>query len=248
MRRFSSSLRSASSPARAMGVIKAGRYGGDVTPDRGIDADFLNLPRHQLADAALSAATAAGASHADLRVHRITTEVIQLRDGELEAAVVNREVGLAVRVIVDGNWGFASNAELAFDVAADTAQRAVQVATTLAALNAERVELAPEPVYADATWVSSYRIDPFSVPTADKIAVLADYSGRLLAADGVDHVSAFVTTVKEQTYYADAFGSSITQQRVRLMPSLEAVTVDTAAGGFDSMRTLAPPTARGSAG
>ena len=228
-----------------MGVIKAGRYGGGVTPDRGIDADFLNLPRHQLADAALSAATAAGASHADLRVHRITTEVIQLRDGELEAAVVNREVGLAVRVIVDGTWGFASNAELAFDVAADTARRAVQVATTLAALNAERVELAPEPVYADVTWVSSYRIDPFSVPTADKIAVLADYSGRLLAADGVDHVSAFVTTVKEQTYYADAFGSSITQQRARLMPSLEAVTVDTAAGGFDSMRTLAPPTASG---
>jgi TldD protein len=228
-----------------MGVIKAGRYGGGVTPDRGIDADFFNLPRHQLADAALSAATAAGASHADLRVHRITTEVIQLRDGELEAAVVNHEVGLAVRVIVDGTWGFASNAELAFDVAADTARRAVQVATTLAALNAERVELAPEPVYADATWVSSYRIDPFSVPTADKIAVLADYSGRLLAADGVDHVSAFVTTVKEQTFYADTFGSSITQQRVRLMPSLEAVTVDTAAGGFDTMRTLAPPTARG---
>ncbi|WP_231985742.1 hypothetical protein, partial [Mycobacterium sp. E3247] len=28
-----------------------------MTPNRGIDADFLNLPRHQLADAALSAAT-----------------------------------------------------------------------------------------------------------------------------------------------------------------------------------------------
>ncbi|MGN6336339.1 TldD/PmbA family protein, partial [Mycobacterium sp.] len=40
-------------------------------------------------------------------------------------------------------------------------------------------------------------------------------------------------------------GSSITQQRVRVLPSLEAVTVDPAAGSFDSMRTLVPPTGRG---
>lgn len=214
-----------------------------MTPNRGIDDEFLALPRHELADAALSAARSAGAEHADLRVHRIATEVVRLRDGELETAVVNRELGLAVRVIVDGTWGFASHAELAPGVAADTARRAVQVAKTLAVLNAERVELAAEPVYADASWVSDYAIDPFDVPTADKIDVLEDYSGRLLASDGVDHVTASATAVKEQTYYADTFGSSITQQRVRLMPVCEAVTVGP--DGFDSMRTLAPPTARG---
>ncbi len=213
--------------------------------NRGIDADFLALPRHELADTALSAGTAAGASHVDLRVHRITTEIVQLRDGELETAVINRELGLAVRAIVDGTWGFASHAELAPAVAADTARRAVAVATTLAALNAERIELAAEPVYPDATWVSSYQIDPFDVPAADKIDVLEDYSGRLLAADGVHHVSAGLTAVKEQTFYADTFGSSITQQRVRVMPVCEAVTVDAGAGEFTTMRTLAPPTARG---
>jgi TldD protein len=216
-----------------------------MTPNRGIDAEFLNLPRHELAEAALSAAKAAGASHADLRLHRISTEVIQLRDGELETAVVSRDVGLAVRVIVNGTWGFASHAELAPAVAAETARRAVHVASTLAALNTERIELAPEPVYTDATWVSNYRIDPFGVPASDKIALLEEYSGRLLGADGIDHVSAGLTAAKEQTFYADTFGSSITQQRVRVMPSLEAVTVDAAAGSFDSMRTLAPPMGRG---
>ncbi|BBX11217.1 MULTISPECIES: TldD/PmbA family protein [Mycobacteriaceae] len=218
-----------------------------MTPNRGIDAEFLALPRHELADAALSAARAAGAEHADLRIHRIATEVVRLRDGELETAVVNRELGFAVRVIVGGTWGFASHAELAPGVAADTARRAVQVAKTLSTLNAERVELATEPVYRDASWVSQYAIDPFAVPTADKIDVLEDYSGRLLASKkggaGVDHVSASVTAVKEQTFYADTFGSSITQQRVRVMPVCEAVTVGPE--GFDSMRTLAPPTARG---
>ncbi len=127
-----------------------------MRPNRGIDADFLDLPRHELADAALSAATAAGASYADLRIHRLTTEIIQLRDGELETAVLSRELGLAVRVIVDGTWGFASHAELSPTVAADTARRAVSVATTLAALNTDPVELASEPVYTDVTWVSSY--------------------------------------------------------------------------------------------
>jgi TldD protein len=216
-----------------------------VTAFRQVDADFLALPRHHLADAALSAAVAAGACHADLRIHRITNEVVQLRDGELESSVVDREVGLAVRVIVDGTWGFASHAELDADVAAETARRAVQVARALAPLNAETIELAPEPVYADVSWVSNYRIDPFAVSGADKIGLLAEYSGRLLAADGVDHVSASLHAVKEQTFYADTFGSSITQQRVRVQPTLEAVAVDAAAGTFETMRTLAPPTARG---
>ena len=216
-----------------------------MTAQRRVDADFLELPRHDLADAALSAAVAAGASYADLRIHAITTEHVQLRDGELEAAVVNREIGLAVRVIVNGTWGFASHAELEPAIAAETARRAVHVATTLTPLNAERIELAPEPVYSDVSWVSDYRIDPFAVAASDKIAVLGEYSGRLMAADGVDHVSAGLHAVKEQTFYADTFGSSITQQRVRLMPTLEAVTVDAAAGTFETMRTLAPPMARG---
>ena len=216
-----------------------------MTAQRQVDPDFLELPRHDLADAALSAAIAAGASYADLRIHAITTEHIQLRDGELEAAVVNREIGLAVRVIVDGTWGFASHAELHPGTAAETARRAVHVAMTLAPLNAERIELAPEPVYSDISWVSDYRIDPFAVAAADKIAVLGEYSGRLLAADGVDHVSAGLHAMKEQTFYADTFGSSITQQRVRLMPTLDAVTVDAAAGSFETMRTLVPPMARG---
>ncbi|OBF19918.1 TldD/PmbA family protein [Mycobacterium kubicae] len=216
-----------------------------MTANRGIDADFLDLPRHELADAALSAAKAAGASYADLRIHRISTEIIQLRDGELETSVISRDVGLAVRVIVAGTWGFASHADLAPDVAARTARHAVQVATILAALNNERVQLAPEPVYPDATWVSNYEVDPFGVPASDKIAVLQDYSARLLNADGVDHASASLNAVKEQTFYADTFGSSITQQRVRLLPTLEAISVDPQEGTFDFMRTLAPPTARG---
>ena len=60
-----------------------------MSPRHGIDEDFLALPLSHLADAALSAATAGGASYADLRVHAITTEIVQLRDGELESATLD---------------------------------------------------------------------------------------------------------------------------------------------------------------
>ncbi|RDI50957.1 TldD/PmbA family protein [Nocardia mexicana] len=214
-------------------------------PTRVVDEEFRALPLAALADAALSAARAAGATHADLRVHRLVTQSIRLRDGRVESIGNTTDLGFAVRVIVDGTWGFASHAELSPATAADVARRAVQVATALRELNRERVELAPEPAYPAAQWVSAYEIDPFSVPTPEKVALLQDYSQRLSAADGVDHVTASVLQVKEQTYYADTAGSSITQQRVRLHPQFEAITVDAAAGVFETMRTVAAPAGRG---
>ncbi|MDV6261771.1 TldD/PmbA family protein [Rhodococcoides yunnanense] len=214
-------------------------------PDRSVDADFLALPLQDLADAALSSARSAGATHADVRVQRLTTQSISLRDGSVQSSVDAGEIGLAVRVVVDGTWGFASHAELGTDAASETARKAVEVATALRALNRERVELAYEPVYSNATWVSDYDIDPFEVPTADKVGLLAEYSSRLAASDGVDHVTASVLQVKEQSFYADLAGSSITQQRVRLHPQFEATTVDRSIGAFETMRTLAPPVGRG---
>lgn len=210
-----------------------------------IDAEFAALPLNALADAALTAARAAGAEHADLRVHRLVTQSIRLRDGRVEALTDAAELGFAVRVIVDGTWGFASHAALTPETAAEVARKAVGVATALRALNRERVELAPEPRHADARWVSAYEIDPFTVPATEKVALLQDYSGRLTSAEGVDHVTATLFQVKEQTYYADTAGSSIIQQRVRLQPYLEAITVDTASGAFETMRTLAAPAGRG---
>ncbi|MBF6232946.1 TldD/PmbA family protein [Nocardia farcinica] len=214
-------------------------------PRRAVDAEFRALPLAALADAALTAARAAGAEHADLRVHRLRTQSIRLRDGRVEAVADSTDLGFAVRVIVDGTWGFASHAALTPATAAEVARRAVTVATALRALNRERVELAPEPRYPGVEWVSAYDIDPFTVPAAEKVALLQDYSERLAAADGVDHVSAAVLQVKEQTYYADTAGTVLTQQRVRLHPQLEAITVDSAAGVFETMRTLAAPAGRG---
>ena len=217
-----------------------------MTAIRQVDPDFLELPRHQLADAALSAATAAGASHADLRIHRIVNEVVQLRDGELETAVVDREVGLAVRVIVDGTWGFASHAELDPDVAAETARRAVQVARdagvaqrrdgragarTRVCRRQLGVQLPDRPVR-----------DPGAPTRSDCSASTRDDCWPPTAS----------TTCRPACTRSRSRRSTPTRSVRRspssgcgVQPTLEAVAVDASAGTFETMRTLAPPTMRG---
>ncbi|MFJ2301910.1 TldD/PmbA family protein [Streptomyces sp. NPDC087787] len=215
-----------------------------------VDQSFLALPLRPLADAALARARSLGAEHADFRFERVRSASWRLRDARLAGSSDTTDLGYAVRVVHGGTWGFASGVDLTPDAAAKVASQAVAMAklsaqVIRAAGAEERVELADEPVHAERTWVSSYGIDPFSVPDEQKSALLAEWSARLLAADGVDHVDASLLTVHENKFYADTAGTVTTQQRVRLHPQLTAVSVDDSSGEFDSMRTLAPPVGRG---
>jgi TldD protein len=210
-----------------------------------VDPQFRALPLAALADAALTRARERGAQHADVRVERILTQTISLRDGAVTGVVDETVVGLAVRVLVDGVWGFASHGDLTPERAAAVAEQAVEVARTLAPVARERVERADEPVHADAVWVSAYALDPFEVPTREKVALLTEWSQRLLASDGVDHVQTAVAQVRECKFYADLAGTSTIQQRVRVAPTVTATAVDRAGGGFETMDSLAAPAGRG---
>src|ERR1700712_5348853 len=211
---------------------------------RAVDESFLALPLSALADAALTRAIDLGCAHADLRVERIRTQVISLRDARPESSTDSEDLGLAVRVVHEGTWGFAAGVVLTAAEAVRLAEEAVTVARVSAAINTDRVELAPEPVY-DGSWVSAYDVDPFEVPDPEKAALLTELSEQLLAADGVEHVQASAMLVKEQKFYADTAGTRTRQQRVRVHPEFTALTVDRSTGQFESMRTLAPPVGRG---
>ncbi|MET9534059.1 TldD/PmbA family protein [Streptomyces sp. NPDC006649] len=215
-----------------------------------IDAAFTALPLRALADAALARARALGADHADFRFERVRSATWRLRDARPAGSTDTTDLGYAVRVVHGGSWGFASGVDLSMDAAARVAGQAVAMAklsakVIRAAGSDEKVELADEPVHPDRTWVSSYETDPFSVPAEEKTGLLADWSARLLRADGVAHADASLMTVLENKFYADTAGTVTTQQRVRLHPQLTAVAVDADTGEFDSMRTIAPPAGRG---
>jgi len=207
-----------------------------------IDQQFTGLPLRELADAALGEAKKHGAQHADFRAERVRGQRLRLSDARLQALADTDDSGLAVRVIVDGTWGFASAVDLTPEAAAQAARQAVEVARVAAAMNTERIELAPEPSYGDVTWVSAYDVDPFTVPAKEKVDLLAQWSQSLLNHPVVSHVDASLYQVKECKFFSDG-ATTTTQQRVRLYPQLTVIAVSE--DGFDDMRTIAPPVGRG---
>ncbi|MET7304838.1 TldD/PmbA family protein [Embleya sp. NPDC005575] len=215
-----------------------------------IDPTFLAYPLRELAAAALSRAGELGAEHADFRFERVRDASFRLRDGRTDSSVDTTDVGFAVRVVHEGAWGFAAGVDLTPEAAAYVAEQAVAVArvsrsVSEAAGAGETVALAEEPVHADETWISAYKINPFDVPEAERIALLARWSRELLAADGVDHVDATCMVVQENKFYADSAGTATTQQRVRIHPQLTVIAVDRDSGAYETMRTIAPPVGRG---
>jgi TldD protein len=128
---------------------------GPVAQTRSVDESFLALPLSALTEAALTRAVDLGCEHAELRVERIRTQTVRLRDARLEALADGEDLGLAVRVVHEGTWGFAAGVVLTAAEAVRLAEEAVAVARVSAAMNTDRVELAPEPVYPGGDWVSA---------------------------------------------------------------------------------------------
>ena len=195
--------------------------------------------------AALGRASALGATHAELRIEHIRAQYLVLRDGELETSIDDVDLGMGLRVVHRGSIGFAATSELHADAARDLAEQAVALATATADTLAVPVVLADEPDAGVAGWCSPYEIDPTSVSVADKAGHFETWSRSLMAARGVDHVSATVLCVTEDKFFADLTGARITQRRVRVHPTVEIYSVDPNSGTFESMRTLAPPVGRG---
>ncbi len=210
-----------------------------------IDPTFSALPYRRMADAALMRAQDFHVTHADFRFERIRSQDVRVRDGRLQGASDTEDLGFAVRVVLNGAWGFASGVVLTPDSAVQVTETAIQTAQVAAAMTSRPVALAPEPVHGDVEWVSAYQIDPLAVPLADKVDLLGDLSRRLYDAPGVAHSSGLLKQVVENKFYADLAGTLTTQQRVRILPEFEAYGSDETTGTFDSMRTIAPPVGRG---
>ncbi|HVB50743.1 MAG TPA: TldD/PmbA family protein [Acidimicrobiales bacterium] len=195
-------------------------------------------------DAALEAARRRGASDASVRVEEIRTQQVSLRDGDLESTVDDAQIGVGIRVVHEGSMGFAASVDLKLSGIPRLVDQAIDAAILTATARRRNFEQSNEPSHGVIDWSSPYEIDPSVILLADKVAHLSHWSGRLLGAPGVSHVSALVHSVTEVKYYADMSGTVATQRRVRIQPVVEAVSLD-ADGAFETMRTLAPPVGRG---
>jgi len=169
--------------------------------------------------------------------------MVALRDGRLESAADDTELGVGLRVVHGGSIGFAGTVEIGPEAVASLAAQAVEAARMTARAGG-RMELADEPAHGDVVWTSPHLTDPVTVSQAEKVALLAEWSRRLIEAPGVDHVTASVLAVTEDKHYADLQGTTASQRRVRIHPQVSALTLDDG-GGFEEMRTVAPPAGRG---
>ncbi len=192
----------------------------------------------------LEAAVDAGADYADVRHMHVRDAGVELRDMEVQSLTDSDDVGVGLTVLVDGAWGFAASSGTDFVDTGALVQRAMRLARRSRTLVPHEFNLAAEPTHV-GTWEGQITVDPFTVSMSDQIDLIRSRSHQLLTAPGIDHVDAQVGYVREHVRYEDTSGTSTEQVRYRIHAEWTATAVDAVRGSFESMRTCAPPVARG---
>src|SRR4029077_6588076 len=93
---------------------------------------------------ALDAASMRGVTYADTRVVAIRNRSLTTKNGRVGHASESESLGVGVRVIAGGAWGFAASADLGRAAVEAAAGRAVEIAKASARVKRGDVRLAPE--------------------------------------------------------------------------------------------------------
>jgi TldD protein len=188
----------------------------------------------ELARRALDAAKSAGASYADVRISRVRNQSVATREQRVTGFQDGETFGFGVRVLAGGAWGFAASREVNAEEVVRVARQAVSQARANAVTLTRPVELAPAEVYADATWRSPIRKDPFEVPIEDKVATLFAANQAALAVRGAQFVTSSMFFLREEKTFASTEGSFITQTIYRTFPQLNVTAVSADRSDFQS--------------
>ena len=162
---------------------------------------------------ALNTAAAQGASYADARVIVQRSRALSTKNGKVGSASDAESVGINVRVIADGAWGFAASLELGRGAVEKTAARAVEIARASARVKKEDIRLAPEkPVVAE--WSTPFKIDPFTVSVEQNIDLLMKIDAELRSVAGVTLAETNLNFHREEQWFASSEGADIHQTKV----------------------------------
>ena len=174
---------------------------------------------------ALNAAKLAGASWADARVQRQRRQNLGTRERQVTNVFDTDTIGCGVRVLVDGTWGFAATRALTSDGVARAARQAVALAKANRVARDRMVRLAPTEVHANASWKSSYTIDPWSIPVEEKVDLLLRANAAALTVRNIRFVNSNLSFVKDERSYANSEGSMIAQDVVRSWVTMSSTAV-----------------------
>jgi TldD protein len=200
--------------------------------------------KKSLADAAMNAATKAGASYCDVRIGRYLNQFITTRDLNVENIVNTESSGVGVRVLANGAYGFVSTNVMTLDSVAEAARQAVAIAKANARLQAEPVRLAPVKGVGEVAWATPFTKDWRTVAIKDKADMLIAANKAGMDA-GASFMQSTLFQVNQQKYFASTDGSYIDQDIHRLWSPFTATAVDKASGKFRTRQGLSSPAGMG---
>jgi TldD protein len=209
-------------------------------------ATFTNAAdvKELMADA-LNAAKMAGASYADVRVARERQNFVFTREQQIQNVVDTDTIGIGVRALVDGTWGFAATRHLTKDGAASAAKEAVAIARASKVARDRGVDWLPAPAQKDVTWKSAYTTDPWDVPVEQKADLLLKANAAAMKAKNVQFVFSGLFFVKHERNYANSDGSRIDQTFVRSWPLMQITAVAPDRSDFQNRGNVVQPMGRG---
>ena len=165
-----------------------------------------------LALQALDAVTRGNVSYADARAIEIRDREITTKNGKAGHVSSNESVGLGIRVLVSGCWGFAATDDLSRQGVEAAAALALEIARASTAVRKDDVSLVPEQKY-EAAWVSPYRIDPFSISIDQQLATLLAIDAELRRVPGISLAEGSMHFERRRQVFASTLGSVIDQTR-----------------------------------
>ena len=163
---------------------------------------------------AIDTAKRRGASYADARVMDIRQREISTKNGEVGTLMENESLGIGVRVVAGGAWGFASTDRLTREGVQACAAEAVAIAKASAMAKRENVSLAPEKSYVD-TWQNPFLKDPFRIPVERQIDVLLAADKAMLRVKGITLAEGSMSFKRIEQLFVSSIGSSIHQVKMQ---------------------------------
>ncbi len=164
-----------------------------------------------LVEIALGCASRNGASYADVRVVSSKSESISVKNAALDVLDYSESLGVGIRAIVDGAWGFASTPDLSEESIEKTAQAACRIAKASSAVKREDVvlsEVFPEV----ARYKTPISKDPFEVKMEDKIDLLLEADSIMRKNPKVRLSGASLSFFRTDKLFASTEGAYIEQQ------------------------------------
>jgi TldD protein len=161
---------------------------------------------------ALDAAIRRRVLYADVRVVDTRERNVSTKNGKAGDVSSSSSLGLGVRVLDRGSWGFAATDDLTSEGVEAAAALAVEIARASSIARKHDIELAPEEPYV-ADWVSPCRIDPFSIPVDQNLGLLLAIDEELRREPGVTLAEASMSFTRMRQVFASSIGSLIDQTR-----------------------------------